>query len=150
MTKRSWRVDRATRSDRKSVVPILRATRSRMARTLCTTAALVVLTGCSFAGPQPAAQQLATESPVSSAPSTAASTDACARIVDMVRTAPEQLGTDPLGLLLEIDEIAKTAPPELAAQLTELRDAVDSFRQGDESLINVLREARRLQESCSA
>ncbi len=76
--------------------------------------------------------------------------DACARILEMVRTAPEQLGTDPLGLLIEIDEIARTAPPELAGQLTELRDAVESFRQGDESLISVVRKARQLQERCSA
>ncbi|WP_156135049.1 hypothetical protein [Arthrobacter sp. L77] len=52
----------------------------------------------------------------------------------MVRTAPEQLGTDPLGMLLEIDEIARTAPPELAGRIAEFRDAVKSFRQGDESL----------------
>lgn len=139
-------------------MPTLRATRSNMVRALSTTAALLVLTGCSFADPQPDTEQPATESQASSAPSgeqatgAAADTvdDACARILDMVRTAPEQLGTDPLGLLLRIDEIARTAPPELAGQITELRDAVESFRQGDESLIGVVRKARELQERCSA
>ncbi|MBG6225947.1 hypothetical protein IWX63_002533 [Arthrobacter sp. CAN_A2] len=76
--------------------------------------------------------------------------DVCARIVAVVRTAPEQLGTDPLGLLFEIDEIAKTAPPELASQIAEFRDAVESFRQGDESLISVVRKAQELQDRCSA
>jgi hypothetical protein len=136
----------------------LHATRSSMARALSMTAVLLVLTGCSFAGPQPDSQQPAAESPASSAPSggpaTGAAVDtadeACARILDLVRTAPEKLGTDPLGLLLEIDEIARTAPPELADQITELRDAVESFRQGDESLISVVHKARQLQERCSA
>ncbi|MBG6217768.1 hypothetical protein IWX75_002236 [Arthrobacter sp. CAN_A6] len=139
-------------------MPTLRATRSSMARALSMTAILLVLTGCSFVDPQPDTQQPAAESPTSSAPSGGPATDAavgtvddaCARIIDMVRTAPEQLGTDPLGLLLEIDEIARTAPPELAGQITELRDAVESFRQGDESLISVVRKARQLQERCSA
>ncbi|MHA7285920.1 hypothetical protein ACX80I_06560 [Arthrobacter sp. MDT3-44] len=138
-------------------MPTLTATRSSMARALSMTAVLLVLTGCSFTNPQPDAQQPATESPISSAPSGAPATnaavntadEACARILDMVRTAPEQLGTDPLGLLVEIDEIARTAPPELASQITELRDAVESFRQGDESLISVIRKARQLQERCS-
>ncbi|WP_146067364.1 hypothetical protein [Arthrobacter sp. SX1312] len=139
-------------------MPTLRATRSRVARALSTTAVLLVLTSCSFADPPPDARQPAAESPMSSAPSGEPATDAavdtvddaCARIVDMVRTAPEQLGTDPLGLLLEIDEIARTAPPELSSQITELRDAVENFRQGDESLISVVRKARQLQERCSA
>ncbi|WP_146070930.1 hypothetical protein [Arthrobacter sp. B1805] len=138
-------------------MPTLRATRLPMPRALSLTAVLLVLAGCSLAGPQPGAQQPATESPASAAhPGTSASDaavdtvdDACARILEMVRTAPEQLGTDPLGLLLEIDEIARTAPPELASQITELRDAVESFRQGNESLITVLREVRQLQERCS-
>lgn len=139
-------------------MPTLRATRSSMVRALSMTAVLLVLTGCSFTDPHSDAGQSATESPMSSAPSGGPATDAavdtlddaCARIIGVVRTAPEQLGTDPLGLLLEIDEIARTAPPELASQLTELRDAVESFRQGDESLIGVVRTARQLQERCSA
>ncbi len=139
-------------------MPTLRATRPRMARALSMTAVLLVLTGCSFAGPRPDAGQPAPESPTSSASAGGQTTDAaagsvddaCARIVDMVRTAPEQLAKDPLGLLLEIDEIARTAPPELSGQITELRDAVESFRQGDESLIGVVRKARQLQERCSA
>jgi hypothetical protein len=144
--------------NRKSVVPTLRATRSSIARALSTATVLLVLTSCSFADQQPDAGQPTAGSPMSSAPSEGSATDAatdtvddaCARILDMVRTAPEQLGTDPLGLLLEIDEIARTAPPELAGQITELRDAVESFRQGDESLISVVRKARQLQERCSA
>jgi hypothetical protein len=139
-------------------VPTLRATRSSMARALSMAAVLLVLTGCSLTDSQPDAQQPATESPMSSSPSGEPATDAavstadeaCARILDMVRTAPEQLGTDPLGLLVEIDEIARTAPPELASQITELRDAVESFRQGDESLISVIGKVRQLQERCSA
>ncbi|TKV26834.1 hypothetical protein FDK12_12760 [Arthrobacter sp. NamB2] len=138
-------------------MPTLRATRSPMRRALSLTAVLLVLAGCSLAGPQPGTQQPATEPPASAAPPGTPASDvaidtvdgACARILEMVRTAPEQLGTDPLGLLLEIDEIARTAPPELASQITELRDAVESFRQGNESLITVLREVRELQERCS-
>ncbi|WP_146069676.1 hypothetical protein [Arthrobacter sp. B0490] len=129
-----------------------------MTRALSTTAALLVLTSCSLADPQPDAERPPAESQAASAPSGEPATDAavetvddaCARILDMVRTAPEQLATDPLGLLVEIDEIARTAPSELAGQLTELRDAVESFRQGDESLISVVRKARQLQERCSA
>ncbi|MCU1633449.1 MAG: hypothetical protein JWM61_2101 [Micrococcaceae bacterium] len=136
----------------------LRATRFSKSRALSMAAVLLVLTGCSFADPEPDAPQSPAGSPVSSAPSTEPATDAavhtvddaCARILDLVRTAPEQLATDPLGLLVEIDEIARTAPPELASQITELRDAVESFRQGDESLISVVRKARQLQERCSA
>lgn len=139
-------------------MPTLRATRSSMARALSVTAVLLFLTGCSFADPQPDTRQPASGSPVSSAPSGAPATgasvdtvdDACARILAMVRAAPEQLGTDPLGLLVEIDEIDRTAPPELASQITELRDAVERFRQGDESLIGVVQKARQLQERCSA
>ena len=76
--------------------------------------------------------------------------EACARVLDTVGTAPDQLRQDPLGLLVEIDEIARTAPAELSGELTDLRDAVEGFRQGDESLISVVRKARDLQERCSA
>jgi hypothetical protein len=143
-------------------MPTQRATRWGMARALSMTAVLLVLAGCSFTDPQPDAGQPTAASPMSSVPSGGPATntatdaavdtvdDACARILDMVRTAPEQLGTDPLGLILEIDEIARTAPPELAGQITELRDAVERFRQGDESLIGVVRTARQLQERCTA
>ncbi|MFF0903213.1 UNVERIFIED_CONTAM: hypothetical protein RF653_06015 [Kocuria sp. CPCC 205316] len=139
-------------------MPTLHATRSAAARAVAVTAVLLTLTGCSFADRQPEPEQTAAQAPVSSAASTgpageaSAGTvdEACARVLDTVRTAPDQLRQDPLGLLVEIDEIARTAPAELSGELTDLRDAVEGFRQGDESLISVVRKARDLQERCSA
>ena len=138
-------------------MPILHATRSAAARALSATSVLLVLTGCSYADQQPDPEQTVTQAPASSATSSeptgeaSASTvdEACARVLDTVRTAPEQLREDPLGLLLEIDEIARTAPAELSEQLTDLRGAIEGFRRGDESLISVVRQARDLQERCS-
>ncbi|MEX5258122.1 hypothetical protein [Kocuria arenosa] len=122
------------------------------------TAVLLALTGCSFADRQPDPEQTGSQTPAGSATSPGPSGDAsastveeaCARVLDTVRTAPEQLRQDPLGLLVEIDEIARTAPAELSEQLTDLRGAVEGFRRGDESLISVVRQARDLQERCSA
>jgi hypothetical protein len=139
-------------------VPTLHATRSAAARALSVTAVLLALTGCSISDRQPDPEQTAAQAPVSSAASTgpagdaSASTveEACARVLDTVRTAPDQLRQDPLGLLVEIDEIARTAPAELSGELTDLRGAIEGFRQGDESLISVVRQARDLQERCSA
>lgn len=135
----------------------MHAIRSVVARTASTTAVLVVLTGCASADPQAGPGEPVAEAPVSSAapsasagdPSVSTVDDACARVLDTVRTAPEQLREDPLGLLLEVDEIARAAPAELSGQITDLRDAVEGFRQGDESLINVVRQARQLQERCA-
>lgn len=138
-------------------MPSPNTVRSVAARAAATTAVLVALTGCASADPQPGSGEPVAEAPVSSAASSApagdrsvsAVDDACARVLDTVRAAPEQLRQDPLGLLLEVDEIARTAPAELSGQITDLRDAVEGFRQGDESLIGVVREARKLQERCA-
>lgn len=136
----------------------LHATRSAAARAVSATTVVLALTGCSIADQQPNPEQTVAQAPVSSSASTGPADDAsastveeaCARVVDTVRTAPEQLRQDPLGLLLEIDEIARTAPAELSGELTDLRGAVEGFRQGDESLISVVRQTRDLQERCSA
>lgn len=139
-------------------MPTPHATRSAVARALSATAVLLVLIGCSSADRQPDPEQTVAQAPADSATSPGPTSDAsastveeaCARVLDTVRTAPEQLRQDPLGLLVEIDEIARTAPAELSGQLTDLRGAVEGFRRGDESLISVVRQARDLQERCSA
>lgn len=138
-------------------MPTVHATRSAAVRATSTAAVLLAVAGCSGADRQPGPEESAPAAPASSATSVtpdgdasvSAVDEACARILDTVRTAPEQLREDPLGLLLEIDEIARTAPAEVSGQITDLRAAVESFRQGDASLISVVGEARELQERCS-
>lgn len=139
-------------------MPTPHAPRSVAARAGFAITVLLALTGCSFADQQPNPAQTAAEAPNGSEtsgqpagdPSVSTVDEACARVLDTVRTAPEQLRENPLELLLEIDEIARTAPAELSGQITDLRDSVEGFRQGDESLIGVVRRARDLQERCSA
>jgi hypothetical protein len=71
-------------------------------------------------------------------------------VVEAARTAPQQLGEDPLALLQELTALADTAPAELAVQIDEVRDAVDGFRQGERRLTEVVGEIRELQQRCSA
>ncbi|MFI7583717.1 hypothetical protein ACH9DO_07985 [Kocuria sp. M1N1S27] len=118
---------------------------------------LLALTGCSLLerdsagdagreGPSSAA----TSGPSASVDASAASVQAaCARVLETVRTAPQQLQEDPAGLFLEVDELAATAPDELSGQITSVREAVADFRQGERSLAGVVREVRDLQERCS-
>ena len=124
---------------------------------------LAGLTGCSLVAP---GQPAASPSGSSASPSAAATSSAdpgaaaggtvsteeetCARVVEAARTAPQQLGEDPLALLQELTALADTAPAELAVQIDEVRDAVDGFRQGERRLTEVVGEVRELQQRCSA
>ncbi|MEX5255968.1 hypothetical protein [Kocuria arenosa] len=124
------------------------------------TAAVVLLlafTGCSSAD-RDSATGAGQDAPASTAPSGAAASggasaatvqEACARVLETVRTAPQQLREDPAGLFTEVDELAATAPDELSGQLTSVREAVAGFRQGERSFISVVQEVRGLQERCS-
>lgn len=118
---------------------------------------LLALTGCSSADRDTAAGagQGAPASTDSNAPtasggaSAATVQETCARVLETVRTAPQQLRDDPAGLFAEVDELAATAPDELSGQLTSVREAVAGFRQGERSFIGVVQEVRGLQERCS-
>lgn len=116
---------------------------------------LLALAGCSSSDGGTAAGPDATASAAASAPtasggaSAATVQEACARVLETVRTAPQQLRDDPAGLFTEVDELATTAPDELSGQLTSVREAVAGFRQGDRSFISVVQEVRGLQERCS-
>lgn len=136
-------------------MPTARVPRPAVTRAATAAVLLLALTGCSLADRDPAAGQ---EDPASTAPGTPmASADAsaatvqqtCARVLETVRTAPQQLRDDPAGLFTEVDELAATAPDELSGQLTSVREAVSGFRQGERSFIDVVQELRGLQERCS-
>lgn len=133
----------------------VRAPRSaaNLAATPAVTAAvlLLTLTGCAAAdrdpaggaGPAPSISSAAGGAPPD------AVQEACARVLETVRSAPRQLREDPAGLFAEVDELAATAPDELSGQLASLREAVAGFRQGERSLLSVVQEIRGLQERCS-
>ncbi|MFI7494705.1 hypothetical protein ACH9D2_08295 [Kocuria sp. M4R2S49] len=142
-------------------VPLPSVTRAVTAAVL-----LLALSGCSLADRDPAAgagqdgpASAATSAPTASAATSAptASDDAsvatvqqtCARVLETVHSAPQQLRDDPAGLFAEVDELAATAPDELSGQLTSVREAVSGFRQGERSFISVVQEVRGLQERCS-
>lgn len=118
---------------------------------------LLALTGCSLLERDSAADAgrddpsaAVTSNPSASVDASADSVqEACARVLETVRTAPQQLQEDPAGLFLEVDELAATAPDELSGQITSVREAVADFRQGERSLVGVVREVRDLQERCS-
>ncbi|WP_298583328.1 hypothetical protein [uncultured Kocuria sp.] len=141
-------------------MPTARAPRPAVTRA-AVAVLLLALTGCSSAeresaagaGPEdPAA--VATSAPTSAPTasgdaSVATVRQTCARVLETVRAAPQQLRDDPAGLFAEVDELAATAPDELSGQLTSVREAVAGFRQGERSFISVVQEVRGLQERCS-
>lgn len=137
-------------------MPASRTPRPTAARTAAAVL-LLALTGCSLLGrdsPADAGRDdpsaAVTSNPSASVDASAASVqEACARVLETVRTAPQQLQEDPAGLFLEVDELAATAPDELSGQITSVREAVADFRQGERSLVGVVREVRDLQERCS-
>lgn len=136
-------------------MPTACAPRPAAIRAATAAALLLALAGCSSSDGGTAAGPDATASAAASAPtasggaSAATVQEACARVLETVRTAPQQLRDDPAGLFTEVDELATTAPDELSGQLTSVREAVAGFRQGDRSFISVVQEVRGLQERCS-
>ncbi|MEX5271138.1 hypothetical protein [Kocuria sabuli] len=143
-------------------MPTAHPPRSAATRAAATAALLLALTSCSLfdrdsgSGTDAADRGASTPSasPTSSAsPSGTASVstveETCARVLETARTAPEQLQQDPAALFAEVGDIAATAPPELSGEITSVREAIDEFRQGERSMISVVREARALQERCS-
>ncbi|MEX5236380.1 hypothetical protein [Kocuria arenosa] len=138
-------------------MPTAHAPRPAVIRAATAAVLLLALTGCSSADRDSAAGA-GQDAPASTAPSGPAASggasaatvqETCARVLETVRTAPEQLREDPAGLFTEVDELAATAPDELSGQLTSAREAVAGFRQGDRSFISVVQEVRGLQERCS-
>lgn len=137
-------------------MPTARAPRPAVTRAAAAVL-LLALTGCSSAERESAAgagpddpAAVATSAPTASGDASAATVrQTCARVLETVRAAPQQLRDDPAGLFAEVDELAATAPDELSGQLTSVREAVAGFRQGERSFISVVQEVRGLQERCS-
>lgn len=138
-------------------MPTARAPRPAVVRAATAAVLLLALTGCSStdrdsaAGSgQDAPASTGTSAPAASGDASAATAQqTCARVLETVRTAPQQLREDPTGLVVEVDELAATAPDELSGQITSVREAVAGFRQGERSFISVVQEFRGLQERCS-
>ncbi|MFI7483969.1 hypothetical protein ACH9EU_16310 [Kocuria sp. M1R5S2] len=83
-------------------------------------------------------------------PSVSTVRETCDRAGEAAHEARDTLREHPEELLAEIDELAETAPPELSDEIAAVRDAVDDYRKGDRSYLGVLREAKNLQERCTA
>ncbi|MFW3387358.1 UNVERIFIED_CONTAM: hypothetical protein RF648_15270 [Kocuria sp. CPCC 205274] len=140
-------------------MPTACAPRPAAIRAATASVLLLVLAGCSSpssdgdsaAGAEPdATASAAASAPTASIGASPATVqETCARVLETVRTAPQQLRDDPAGLFTEVDELAATAPDELSGQLTSVREAVAGFRQGERSFISVVQEVRGLQERCS-
>jgi hypothetical protein len=138
-------------------VPTACAPRPAAIRAATAAVLLLALAGCSSSGGDTAAgagqdapASAAAGAPTASGGASAATVrETCARVLETVRTAPQQLRDDPAGLFTEVDELAATAPDELSGQLTSVREAVAGFRQGERSFIGVVQEVRGLQERCS-
>lgn len=139
-------------------MPTACAPRPAAIRAATASVLLLALAGCSSSsdgdgaagtGPDATASAAASAPAASGGASSATVQETCARVLETVRTAPQQLRDDPAGLLTEVDELAGTAPDELSGQLTSVREAVAGFRQGERSFISVVQEVRGLQERCS-
>jgi hypothetical protein len=141
-------------------VPTACAPRPAAIRAATASVLLLALAGCSSpsssdgdtvagSGPDAPASAAASGPTASGGASSATVQETCARVLETVRTAPQQLRDDPAGLFTEVDELAATAPDELSGQLTSVREAVAGFRQGERSFISVVQEVRGLQERCS-
>jgi hypothetical protein len=139
-------------------VPTACAPRPAAIRAATASVLLLALAGCSSSaegdgaagsGPDSTASAAASAPTASGGASPATVQETCARVLETVRTAPQQLRDDPAGLFTEVDELAATAPDELSGQLTSVREAVAGFRQGERSFISVVQEVRGLQERCS-
>ncbi|WP_426120574.1 hypothetical protein [Kocuria sp. LHG3120] len=140
-------------------MPTACAPRPAAIRAATASVLLLALAGCSSsssdgdsaagAGPDATASAAASAPTASGGASPATVQETCARVLETVRTAPQQLRDDPAGLFTEVDELAATAPDELSGQLTSVREAVAGFQQGERSFISVVQEVRGLQERCS-
>lgn len=139
-------------------MPTACAPRPAAIRAATASVLLLALAGCSSSaegdgaagsGPDSTASAAASAPTASGGASPATVQETCARVLETVRTAPQQLRDDPAGLFSDVDELAATAPDELSGQLTSVREAVAGFRQGERSFISVVREVRGLQERCS-
>ena len=139
-------------------MPTACAPRPAAIRAATASVLLLALAGCSSSaegdgaagsGPDSTASAAASAPTASGGASPATVQETCARVLETVRTAPQQLRDDPAGLFSEVDELAATAPDELSGQLTSVREAVAGFRQGERSFISVVQEVRGLQERCS-
>jgi hypothetical protein len=139
-------------------VPTACAPRPAAIRAATASVLLLALAGCSSSaegdgaagsGPDSTASAAASAPTASGGASPATVQETCARVLETVRTAPQQLRDDPAGLFTDVDELAATAPDELSGQLTSVREAVAGFRQGERSFISVVQEVRGLQERCS-
>lgn len=139
-------------------MPTACAPRPAAIRAATASVLLLALAGCSSSaegdgaagsGPDATASAAASAPTASGGASPATVQETCARVLETVRTAPQQLRDDPAGLFTEVDELAATAPDELSGQLTSVREAVAGFRQGERSFISVVQEVRGLQERCS-
>jgi hypothetical protein len=139
-------------------VPTACAPRPAAIRAATASVLLLALAGCSSSaegdgaagsGPDSTASAAASAPTASGGASPATVQETCARVLETVRTAPQQLRDDPAGLFSDVDELAATAPDELSGQLTSVREAVAGFRQGERSFISVVQEVRGLQERCS-
>ncbi len=113
-----------------------------------------LLTGCGGPGEQEGTAPTSAAAPSSASPSgrqgKLTEQEACARVADTVRGAPQALREDPLELFQELAALAESAPAELSGQITAVRDSVDAFRNGEGSLTGVLGELRGLQQRCSS
>lgn len=139
-------------------MPTACAPRPAAIRAATASVLLLALAGCSSSaegdgaagsGPDSTASAAASAPTASGGASPATVQETCARVLETVRTAPQQLRDDPAGLFTDVDELAATAPDELSGQLTSVREAVAGFRQGERSFISVVQEVRGLQERCS-
>ncbi|MEX5264393.1 MULTISPECIES: hypothetical protein [Kocuria] len=139
-------------------MPTACAPRPAAIRAATASVLLLALAGCSSSaegdgaagsGPDSTASAAASAPTASGGASPATVQETCARVLETVRTAPQQLRDDPAGLFSDVDELAATAPDELSGQLTSVREAVAGFRQGERSFISVVQEVRGLQERCS-
>lgn len=139
----------------------------RAVRSAATAAVLLLaLPGCSLFDRDPGAGRPQAEAPATSvrpaaptpsatpsaSPTASVSTvrETCDRAGEAAGDAQQQLREDPEGLIEEIDALAETAPPELSGEIADVREAVDGYRKGDRSYLSVLREAKALQDRCSA
>ena len=139
-------------------MPTACAPRPAAIRAATASVLLLALAGCSSSaegdgaagsGPDSTASAAASAPTASGGASPATVQETCARVLETVRTAPQQLRDDPAGLFSDVDELAATAPDELSGQLTSVREAVAGFRQGERSFLSVVQEVRGLQERCS-
>ena len=139
-----------------------RAPRSAATRAASAAVLVLALTGCSLFDSDSGPERVEPENSVSAGPASASPSaspsatasvttarETCDRAGQLAQDARQRLREEPLALLAEIDDIAATAPSELAEQIAAVREAVEGYRQGDQSFLGVVQEARDLQKLCT-